>query len=293
MNDEKETASGLVVSGNRSLVRSSTQLVRRGLESLAGPDAAAVVVRAQADSYELLDDELIDDIIIRGYELYRDEARPLFKEWAQRLREELDLGPEADIHLKNVWALFTGGLAEPLTLKSSEAYFNRGQARLRYRDNDGAKDDFTKAIEINPRFGEAYYNRGRAKEENGDYEGAIADYTRALEIDPRYAKACNSRGIAKSHRGDPDGAIEDYTKAIEIDPRYASPFNNRGVEKKKKGDLDSAIADYTRAIEIDPRDAAVYNNRGIAKWNKGDLDGSRADFAKASEIDPLGYGPNV
>ena len=42
--------------------------------------------------------------------------------------------------------------------------------------------DYTKTIELNPRYGKAYYNRGNAYEHKGEYDLAISDFTKALEI---------------------------------------------------------------------------------------------------------------
>lgn len=98
-----------------------------------------------------------------------------------------------------------------------------------------------------------YVKSGFALEEKGDLDGAIADYTKAIEIDPRYARAYDNRGSARAKKGDPDGAIADYSKAIELDPRYPLAYIGRGLARSDKGDLDGAISDYSKAIEIDPR----------------------------------------
>src|SRR6266542_1101227 len=82
-------------------------------------------------------------------------------------------------------ALVRRGLAEALTLRSSAAYFNRGLAKKSIGDDDGAIDDYTRAIEINPRDAAAYNNRGLARYDNGDYDLAFDDYTKAIEINTR------------------------------------------------------------------------------------------------------------
>jgi tetratricopeptide (TPR) repeat protein len=132
--------------------------------------------------------------------------------------------------------------------------------RRKKGDLDGAISDYSKAIEINPRYVAAYNNRGVARKAMGDLDGAIADYNKALEIDPRYAFGYNNRGNARKAKGDIDGAISDYNKAIEIDPRDVSAYSNRGTARKTKGDIDGAISDYNKAIEIDPNNASGYNN---------------------------------
>jgi tetratricopeptide (TPR) repeat protein len=180
--------------------------------------------------------------------------------------------------------------AQGQTPTTAADYVNRGDARQAKSDLDGAIADFSKAIEIEPRYAYAYINRGNARQAKGDLEGAIADYTKAIEIDPQYAKTYFNRGAAQQAKGDLEGAIADYTKAIEIDPRDAKAYNNRGILRKAKSDLDGAIADYTKAIELDPGKANAYLNRGIARKVKGDLEGAIADYTKAIEIDPINAG---
>jgi tetratricopeptide (TPR) repeat protein len=63
-----------------------------------------------------------------------------------------------------------------------------------------------------------YNNRGIAKVGKGDFDGAIADYSRALELDPKFAAAYRRRGIAKQAKSDFDGAIADYNRALAYAP---------------------------------------------------------------------------
>jgi len=42
----------------------------------------------------------------------------------------------------------------------------------------------------------AYNNRANARRGKGDLEGAIADYTKAVELIPKYAEAFYNRGAA-------------------------------------------------------------------------------------------------
>ena len=169
--------------------------------------------------------------------------------------------------------------------KYSTAYTNRGLAKKNKGDLEGAIADCTRAIELDPKDAGAYSNRGIAKQAQGDLNRAIADYTRAIELDPKYAKGYTNRGIAKEEKGDMEGAIADCTRAIKLDPRYAPAYSTRGLAKKNKGDLNEAITDYTRAVELDPKYAHAYYNRGVAKWGKGDIDGAIADHTRAIELD--------
>ncbi len=61
----------------------------------------------------------------------------------------------------------------------------------------GAIADFTKAIEIMPTYS-LYINRGMAKHKLGDYEGAIADFTKgSKETMPNNDNAYQYKGMSK------------------------------------------------------------------------------------------------
>ena len=81
--------------------------------------------------------------------------------------------------------------------QSAGEFFNRGNAKYRLRDYQGAIADYTKAIQIDPQDAFSYVNRGNAKKGLGDHQGAIADYSKAIEINPQDAFAYKNRGIAK------------------------------------------------------------------------------------------------
>jgi tetratricopeptide (TPR) repeat protein len=59
---------------------------------------------------------------------------------------------------------------------------------------------------------EQHYRGGIAKKANGDLDGAIADYTKAIELNPRYAAAYVNRGVARKTKGDLDRAMPTMTK---------------------------------------------------------------------------------
>jgi tetratricopeptide (TPR) repeat protein len=104
----------------------------------------------------------------------------------------------------------------------AKVYCRRGQHRtLVWNDSD--IDDYSMAIEADPRYAEAYYLRGMANDNYQDYHSAINDYTKAVEINPRFADAYFHRGAAKNRVSDPNAAKADRAKASELDPRYARP----------------------------------------------------------------------
>ncbi|MDH6098039.1 tetratricopeptide repeat protein [Anabaenopsis sp. FSS-46] len=107
------------------------------------------------------------------------------------------------------------------TVQNAQFYFNRGVDRSDLGDNQGAIDDYTQAIHIDPNYANAYNNRGLARSNLGDYQSAIDDYTQAIQIDPNYAQAYYNRGLARYFLGDNQGEIDDFKTA-----KYLNDFHS-------------------------------------------------------------------
>jgi tetratricopeptide (TPR) repeat protein len=58
-------------------------------------------------------------------------------------------------------------------------YYNRASARCRLGDFQGAVDDYTQALNLNPGDEISYIRRGYARLQLGDYQGAIDDNAHA------------------------------------------------------------------------------------------------------------------
>ncbi|MEH2195733.1 MAG: tetratricopeptide repeat protein [Nostoc sp.] len=169
---------------------------------------------------------------------------------------------------------------------NAENFFNRGNDKREKKDYQGAIEDYSQTIKINPNYVDAYNYRGVARSALGDNKGAIEDYNQAIKINPNYYKAYNNRGIARSALGDKNGAIEDYNQAIKINPNLDKAYNNRGLDRSALGDKNGAIEDYSQAIKINPNYADAYYNRGNARSALGDKNGAIEDYSQAIKINP-------
>ncbi len=180
--------------------------------------------------------------------------------------------------------------AQPVSSNSKEAttYSERGTLKDEKGDFDGAIADYTRAIELDPKFSQAYYNRGLAKKHKGDMDGAIADYDRVIEMNPdnpKFARAYCDRGVARRKKGDTDGAIADYNRCLELDPKYSIAYFNRGNARDEKRDFDGALADYNRGLELDARNAKAYASRAGIYFEKKQYAAAVKDIEKSIELD--------
>lgn len=167
---------------------------------------------------------------------------------------------------------------------NANAYYYRARAKYESGDVNGAFDDYSNAIELDPTHLSALYYRGGVFFDNAEYDNAIRDLTIVINYDPTNARAWNDRGSAKRMLDDYDGALTDYNKAIELNDKSAFAFNNRGSLKRVMEDYAGAIADYSEAIRLFPEYYIAWNNRGTAKAKAGDYTGAIEDFNKAIKI---------
>jgi hypothetical protein len=63
----------------------------------------------------------------------------------------------------------------------------------------------------------AFVDRGMRRQSQGDHDGAIEDFTKAIELNPNLAKAYAARGVSREAKGDGGGAKSDYSKSIQIE----------------------------------------------------------------------------
>ena len=71
-----------------------------------------------------------------------------------------------------------------------EPYFNLGYIHQEYlKVYDVAIENYSKAIEVEPRYVEAYYNRALCYEQRDDLKKAATDLRHALKLDPQYTYA--------------------------------------------------------------------------------------------------------
>src|SRR5215831_2723818 len=80
------------------------------------------------------------------------------------------------------------------------------------------------AAETSSMDAEAYNNRGIAYYKQGQNDQAISDYTKALEINPRYAEAYSSRAYAYYYLKDYGRAWDDLYKAQKLGAKIDAGF---------------------------------------------------------------------
>ncbi len=148
----------------------------------------------------------------------------------------------------------------------------QGEAAARKGDYDKAIENFSKAIELDPRNTDrmnaySYLERGDAYYQKGSYDQAIADYNKLIEFDPKFQGAYHFRGKAYQKKGNLDRAMADFNKAIELDPNYFDCYRDRGVFYRQQGLESQAIADFEMYLRLTPNVAPNASDRAqVEQW---------------------------
>ena len=148
-----------------------------------------------------------------------------------------------------------GDCTQALALDNSlaRAYLTRGTAYYRQGDNDRARADFDRLLQINPADPEALINRAIVHNRTGAHQAAIADCTRALQAAPQNARAFATRAASNRAQNRHQEALADFAQAALHDPKYSVAYNNqRGLLHAAQGAYDLAIADCALTLMLEP-----------------------------------------
>jgi len=73
--------------------------------------------------------------------------------------------------------------------------------------------------EANVQNARTYHERGLARQKKGDLNGALIEYNQAIKLNPKNATAYKDRGNAKRKQGDLQGAKADFNQASKLGSR--------------------------------------------------------------------------
>jgi tetratricopeptide (TPR) repeat protein len=148
-----------------------------------------------------------------------------------------------------------------------------------------AISDYGMAIDRRPAYVEAFKNRGQAKAKIGDFQGAIDDFSTVIRFHSEDLVVLLERARAKAALNNLAGAIEDLDAIISQEENVEAIFQRAHLKTKLKK-YKEAINDLDTILKRDPKNAVAYNNRGIIKAMHGDINGAHEDFSQAATLKP-------
>lgn len=153
----------------------------------------------------------------------------------------------------------------------------------RYAD---ARDDYTRAVEIEPEAHDAWNERGICHNRLGKHDEALADYTRAVELNAESHVLWGNRGYTYALLKKHDEAAADYRRALELNPndeRARTALPEMLMLGRRYAD---AIDAYTTLLATAPGNVSLLNLRGVAAYRAERWLDALADFNRCLELQP-------
>ena len=208
---------------------------------------------------------------------------------------------------------------------SSVLYLSRGEAREKGGNIKGAKEDYKKALELNPEDDWAQYHldciessENQEKEFNIEYEKstkyikdnpndpdgyfnrgyllyynevddniALSDFDKAIELNPNYIEARKYKTYIYERLGEYEKIISEYEKIIEIEPAIENyDFYLRYLNTYIENGSKIALKVCEKIFELFPASDKLYELRGSTYYNLKDYNNAISDYKKAVELCP-------
>jgi tetratricopeptide (TPR) repeat protein len=131
----------------------------------------------------------------------------------------------------------------------------------------------------------AYYERGLKHRLNSRYDPAIQDFTKAIQLNPRYTWSYVARGHAYAYKKQFSLAFADQEAAIRMEATEVT-YTGRAMDLIEAGAYDRAIADLDQALRINEKYFYGYLRRGDANLKKHEFTKAESDYRRAAEIMP-------
>jgi tetratricopeptide (TPR) repeat protein len=158
-----------------------------------------------------------------------------------------------------------------------------------------ARQEFRKAMTINPYFHYCYYNIGLIWEKLGQPDSAIVYQQKTINLKPDNSMAQymakGALGLVYGKlKGDFERAIPLLKEALANKPDDVGYHENLGICYAMKGDYDNSIREFETSLkfktELKKEDARIFMNLALSWQNKGNKQKADEYFQKAFQLDP-------
>jgi tetratricopeptide (TPR) repeat protein len=148
---------------------------------------------------------------------------------------------------------------------SAEAHLLMGVARLAASEPAAARDDFARAVELNPKLPSAHANLGQTLMQLGDTDRAAVELAKELEQNPNDYDANLNLGVILRQQQRYPEAMARFRRALSVRPASSPVRYQIGSLHFAQGEVDEArtaleavVADEPRFVEAHVSLATVY-----------------------------------
>jgi|GEM_PF-4875636 len=140
--------------------------------------------------------------------------------------------------------MFLSVAATAQPVKDAKYYYG---VAMKQTDLNKVISNFSKAIELDPKYVDAIYYRGVAHFHNKNHSKALTDFTTVIRLDRKHFGALTYRGRTQESMKQPAQALKDYNDALSLNPKYGEGLYYRGLYFRKNEQQSKACADLKQA----------------------------------------------
>ncbi len=147
-------------------------------------------------------------------------------------------------------------------------------------------------VEKYPNSARAYDNLAGSYNSLNETEKAREQWAKAIEVNPEFSPAISNLGASYLFVSPKDftKGQKYLAKAVEIVPESSRAHINLGDCYRAQNKLEKALTSYVKAAELDPEDQVAFSKAGHANSFLGNYDAARKNFQDARAQSEFGMG---
>ncbi len=169
---------------------------------------------------------------------------------------------------------------------SQTARLHKGYVLERKGLHTEAAEQFRRLMDEHADWAEAYVGLGISLYGLGEVEGAVNQFSLALEIDPRNICAMLNKAVAYNNQGLFYLAEKVVRQLLAMDPDSAEGRLCLGAVLLERGALGEAEAEFRQVTEIQERNADGHYYLGEVRWRSGRREPALTAFRRATDLNP-------
>jgi Flp pilus assembly protein TadD len=169
----------------------------------------------------------------------------------------------------------------------ADLWSNKGLVAICMGDKKKAKEQFIKAIRLNPDQASAQMNLGKLYLDEGSYGKAHDSFERALKVNPDYLEARYNLGLTFLNLQKLDQAEKVFRTLLAVDPNVAEAHHDLGIVRYRQDDKQGAVEEFTQAVRLAPNlNADWWNDLGAAFMELSRFEEARQSFGSCVALQP-------
>jgi tetratricopeptide (TPR) repeat protein len=191
--------------------------------------------------------------------------------------------------LEHEWALAKQNFDKAIDLQPTlaEAHFALGDMLYHQRQLPDAAAAFSKAVALRPDYAEAYEGLGKALDEQDNAKDAVVAYRAAVKLytdKDRAARIQVNLGNCLARHHQIKEAEKEFRLAVELQPKLADAHCGLGRALLDQNKTKEAVPSFRAAIDIKPDYALAYEFLGMALDSQGETEDAVAAYRTAAKF---------